>query len=132
MNMVKNMELVHLDGQITHNISASSITTTYKERESILGVMEENMKGSGRITKCMEKEPSLGLMEGSMLVNMLKTKNKDMENLFGLMEGPTREIGSMGNSMGKEFMLPLKGLKSMVNGKMEKGLDGLEEGMEKT
>lgn len=54
-----------------------------------------------------------------------------MVNLSGQMEGPTKVIGLMGNSMEKVFMSLAKALKSMVNGRTERELDGLEEGKEK-
>ena len=48
-----------------------------------------------------------------------------MVNSYGLMEGATREIGSMANSMVQVFMLLLRELRSMVNGKKERELGGL-------
>ena len=50
-----------------------------------------------------------------------------MENSFGPMVGHIREIGSMENNMGKEFMLLHKVQRNMWNGKRERESDGLEE-----
>ena len=53
-----------------------------------------------------------------------------MVNLSGLMGDPTRETGSMVNSMEKEFTLPAKESRNTESGKKARGSGGLEEEME--
>ena len=64
--------------------------------------MGDNLQDHGLITICMVTEFIHGKMEGDMKDIMKWTKNTDMVFIFGLMAEGMREIGQMGNSMGKE------------------------------
>jgi hypothetical protein len=124
MNMEKNMEPVLSNGLMDLCTLENFITTTFMVKESTLGQMVANMKENGEVIKCTERAHSLGQMAGSMLVNMLMIKNKVMVNLFGLMADPTKETGSMVNSMEKVFTSLPKVLKNTESGKKEKESDG--------
>lgn len=120
MNLARNMELEHSDGQITLCILENFTITTYMEREFTHGLMDVNTRENGVIIRCMVKAPLLGLMAESMLESMQMTKNTAMENSFGQILAATKEIGKMGNKMVKEFILRVRAKKNMENGKKEK------------
>jgi hypothetical protein len=65
MNMERNTELEHSNGQMDLLTSENFIITTSMEKEYTHGVITENMKENGEPTRCMEKAVSLGQMVGS-------------------------------------------------------------------
>ena len=73
----------------------------------------------------MEKGFLFGKIEVNMKGNIKMIKKKAMENLNGMEEKNIKDIGKMGNNMGKEFCIILRiKLGEKEFGKMEKGLNG--------
>ena len=126
-NSAKNTELELLSGPMVQHTLVNFSITTFMEKVFTRGQITESMRVNGMETRCMEKEHSPGLMEENMLENMLMIKRKDTVNSFGLMEDAIVENGSTVNNMVKVLMLLVQEMKSMVNGKKAKELDGLVE-----
>jgi len=93
MNMVRNMERAHLNGQTLQCLLESFTTIISMEEEFICGVMAENMKENGKIIKCMEKVVSHGVMAAFTSESILKTRRMGMVSSCGLMGGVTKVTG---------------------------------------
>ena len=93
MNMGRNTEWEHSNGQMVLRISANFATTTSMGKECILGRTIGSMKVNGVETKCTEKERLHGLTGGNMSVNTLTIKRRAMENSSGQMDGAIEENG---------------------------------------
>lgn len=92
--------------------------------EHILGLMAEFIQESGRITRWKDRATSNGLMADFIEENIAKIRRRVLVSFPGQMVEPMREIGKMGNSMEKEYLLHQKGHSREVFGRKEDAFDG--------
>jgi hypothetical protein len=99
---------------------ASSITTIFMAKVSILGVTIDSMKDTGAPIRCMVKACSPGLMDASTLANTVTIKRRVMVSSSGPMVGATVASGQMESKMEKVPTCPVVVKKNTANGKMVK------------
>jgi len=99
------MDMVSLNGQMELITMDNSLIITLKEKEHILGLMEDIIKGLGKIIKCMELGSLAGQMVADMMAHILKIESKVSVFSNGLMAKNTSAIGIMVNNMEEVHML---------------------------
>jgi len=122
--MERSMEKVNSCGQMVLDMKENSMITISMVEEFMNGQMEGNLTENGRIIRCTETDASHGKMEESIKENIEMIRKKALVLFHGLMEGSMLVIGDKENNMEKELTLHQKEMKNMVNGKMERELDG--------
>ena len=95
---VKNTVWACSHGLTDQPMTATLLKTTFKVKDSIIGLMVVNTKETGSTTKWKATEFSLGPMEESTKDNTSTIKKKERENSIGLMVGTIMVDGKMVNS----------------------------------
>ncbi len=70
------MVMVFLNGQMELITMDNSVIITLKEKEYILGLMEDIIKGVGLTIKCMEQGSLVGQMVADTMVHILRIENR--------------------------------------------------------
>lgn len=84
--LVRSMGMVTLNGQMGQPTLDNFWTTTYMEKESTNGLMDEGLKETGRTIKWTEEGFLSGLTIEGMKVNTEMIKRKDKVISLGQME----------------------------------------------
>jgi hypothetical protein len=106
--MGRKMVIASSNGQMELITMDNSVIITLKEKEYILGLMEDTIKGIGITIKCMELGSLAGQMVADMMAHILKIESKVSVFSNGLMAKNTSAIGTMVNNMvGVHMSCPL-------------------------
>lgn len=84
--LVRNMDMVTSNGQMGRPTLGNFWTTTYTEKASTNGPMDEGLKETGRTIKWMEEGSLSGQTIEGMKVNTEMIKRKDRVISHGQME----------------------------------------------
>jgi len=103
----------------------NSRITTFMEMVTISGQMAEHIMVNGNSIRCMATESLPGTMAESTRVSTMMTKSKDMVFSHGQMAEDMKVDGSMESNMAKVNTTQARARSSLVNGKMERDLNGL-------
>lgn len=118
------MDKAHINGQTILLIKACGNLTNFMGTENISGVMAENIKVNGKKIWCMVVENYITKTVGFIKDNSKTTLNMDKVLTNGQMERFMKADGLMVSSTEKVDSLTQKELSKLVNGKMDKGLNG--------
>jgi len=110
------MELVCNNGLMEVITLENGKMMSYKDEESILGVMAESLKDNGWRTNFMEKVSSHGQMVEATKEHTKMTLNVAMEFMNGQMARNLKANGKTETKMEKESSLTLKVSQEKVNG----------------
>ena len=121
---VKSMVKVTLFGQMDLDTMENSLTTTFREQEFMSGLMADDSKGLGKTTKWTEKEFLTGQIKGGMQENIKTIKKKATVTSLGQTDDNIKAVGSMENSMEKEYTSHQQEKSEKDFGKMESEQNG--------
>jgi len=101
----RNMDKVNSHGLMAAVITVRCLRMTFMVLESTTGQMADNTKETGLTAKCKDKENILGLMEDHILETIMMISNKEKAHFHGQMAGITLAAGHLERKMDKEPLL---------------------------
>lgn len=116
--MERNTVMVTSNGLTDLITTENSLTTTYREEESTLGVIRESTMVCGSTTRWRVKVNSLGPMVENTLENIRTIRRKVTESSIGQMVASMTAPGLMESKMDLEHINPNQERLERGNGKM--------------
>ena len=101
----RNMDKVNSHGLMAAVITVRCLRMTFMVLESTTGQMADNTKETGLTAKCKDKENILGLMEDHILETIMMISSKEKAHFHGQMAGITLAAGHLERKMDKEPLL---------------------------